>query len=221
MDMRTEVLEAFAFRHACKEFQEGAVIPEGDFAAILDAARLSPSSFGFEPWSILVAQDMALREKLLPVCWGAQKQLPTASHFCILLARRAADLMPGSDYLRGIMRDIQHLPEEVMRAKAERVENYLKNDIQIWGDNAAIFDWACRQTYIALGNMMTAAALMKIDSCPIEGFVRDSVEAVLIKEGVLDTDRFGVSCMVAFGYRKLAPKPKTRRDAGSVIRWVR
>jgi Nitroreductase len=217
---RTDILEAFAFRHACKEFRAGTRIPDEDFAVILEAARLSPSSFGFEPWSILIVQDMTLREKLMPISWGAQKQLPTASHFCVMIARRAADLKPDSGYIHGIMQDVQHLPEEVMRAKIQRVENYLRNDIKIWDSDAAMFDWACRQAYIALGNMMTAAALLKIDSCPIEGFERDNVETVLEKEGVLDKDKFGVCCMVAFGYRKEEPRPKTRRPAGSVFRWI-
>ncbi len=218
-NIRTGILEALAFRHACKEFNREK-IPGEDFEVILEAGRLSPSSFGFEPWSILVLQDMALREKLLPVCWGARKQLPTASHFCILLARRASALAPGSGYLQGIMRDVQQLPEEQIHAKAARVENYFKNDIKIWGNGAAMFDWACRQTYIALGNMMTAAAFLKIDSCPIEGFVRDSVEEMLEREGIFDRKEFGVSCMVAFGYRSREPKPKTRREAASVIRWI-
>jgi nitroreductase len=219
-DLKTGILEAFAFRHACKEFKEGALIPQEDFAVIMEAARLSPSSFGFEPWSILVLQNMVLREKLRPVCWGAQKQLPTASHFCILFARRAGELKPGSGYLQDVMRNVQQLPEDVMRAKAERVEDYMKNDIKIWGNEAAMFDWACRQTYIALGNMMTAAAFLKIDSCPIEGFERDSVETILEKEGVLARDKFGVSCMVAFGYRANAPRPKTRRAQDSVFHWI-
>ncbi|MEI6100646.1 MAG: NAD(P)H-dependent oxidoreductase [Eubacteriales bacterium] len=218
-ETRETIREAFAFRHACKEFDE-VLIPQEDFAVIMEAARLSPSSFGFEPWSVLVVQDKSLREKLLPVSWGAQKQLPTASHFCILLARRCHDLQPDSDYLQRIIQNVQQLPEEMQQAKKARYENFLKNDIKIWGNDAALFEWACRQTYILLGNMMTAAAFLKIDSCPIEGFDRDLVEKILSGEGVLNKDKFGVSCMVAFGYRKKDPRTKTRRDIASVFNWI-
>lgn len=72
MDKKT-VLDAFMFRHACKEFDPDAKIPEEDFLFILEAARLSPSSFGFEPWKFQVVQDMTLRGKLLPHTWGGRK----------------------------------------------------------------------------------------------------------------------------------------------------
>lgn len=52
-----------------------------DFAFLLEVGRLSPSSFGFEPWKFVILQDQAIRQRLLPVAWGAQRQLPTASHF--------------------------------------------------------------------------------------------------------------------------------------------
>ena len=81
-----QFLEAMRFRHACKEFDSSRRIPETEFEAILEAGRLSPSSFGFEPWKFLVVQSMSLREKMRDVCWGGQGQLPTASHVVVLLS---------------------------------------------------------------------------------------------------------------------------------------
>ena len=104
-----EILDAYHFRHACKVFDPEKKIPEDTFETILETGRLSPSSFGFEPWKFLVVQDPTLREKLLPVTWGAQKMLPTASHYLIILARKRPDLIWSSDYITHMMRDIHHL----------------------------------------------------------------------------------------------------------------
>ena len=216
-EIRKRIMETINFRHACKEFKEGCTIPEEDFAVIMEAARLSPSSFGFEPWKMLIVQDMPLREKIRAVAWGAQKQLPTASHFLILLARKRNELLPDSPYLSEIMQDVQHLSGEKYGAKKARVETFLKKDFKIWQGEEAMFWWASRQTYIALSNMMTAAAWMKIDSCPIEGFDRDRVEQILEEEGVLDREKFGVCCMAAFGYRKNEQGQKLRRDLSRVF----
>ncbi len=103
---RKEIIEAFNFRHACKIFDRDKKISDEDFNTILEVARLSPSSFGFEPWRFIVVQDMNLREKLLPVTWGAQNILPTASHYVIILARKKPTLLYNSDYITHMMYDI-------------------------------------------------------------------------------------------------------------------
>lgn len=80
-----------------------------------------------------------------------------------------------------------------------------------------IFDWAGKQTYIALGNMMTAAALIGIDSCPIEGFNREDVDRVLDSKGLLENGKYGISYMVAFGYRINQPREKTRQPLEAIV----
>ena len=69
-----------------------------------------------------------------------------------------------------------------------------------------VFDWACKQVYIAMGNMITSAAMIGIDSCPIEGYNKDEAEKILENAGILDKSKFGIACMVAFGYRLNEPK---------------
>lgn len=217
---KEQLLAAFNFRFACKEFDPARKIPRENFTAILEAGRLSPSSFGFEPWEFIVVQNMATREKIRAVSWGAQKQLPTASHFIVLLARKAADLRTDADYLKSIMSEVQKDPADVVERRLVRVKSFQENDFHLDNDRA-FFDWACKQTYIALGNMMTAAAFIGIDSCPIEGFNREKLETILSKEKILDSRHFGVACMVAFGYRLDEPtEEKTRRPTGDVIRWI-
>lgn len=217
---KEEILNAFRFRHACKEFDSSKKISEDDFNFILETGRLSPSSFGFEPWKFLVLQNEAIREKLREVTWGAQKQLPTASHFVIILAKKQSEMIYNSAYISNFMNDVQHLPKDVMEGKKKTFENFQRNDFKLLESDRNLFDWSSKQTYITLGNMMTSAAEIGIDSCPIEGFDIEKVETILEKEGILDREKFGVSVMVAFGYRKNEPREKTRGSINKVTEWI-
>lgn len=215
------ILQAFQFRHACKEFHADRKISAADFEFILETARLSPSSFGFEPWRFIIVQKPELRQKLLPVTWGAQKTLPTASHFIIVLARKSAGMLPEADYIQYMMKEVQQLPGEAVAGKRERYRLFLEEDFDLLGNDRLMFEWASRQTYIAAANMMTAAAQIGIDSCPIEGFGKEQVEELLAKEGLLDGNQFGVSCMLAFGYRAKEPaRPKTRQSLDQITVWA-
>ena len=219
--MTDMLMKAWHFRHACKEFDPKKKISDADFHTILEGGRLSPSSFGFEPWQFLVVQNHGLREKIRAVSWGAQRQLPTASHFVVIMARKPAELDPDSPYIQDtIMRDTQHLSEDISGPRTEKYREFLDKDFALTGNERAGFEWAARQCYIALGNMMTAAALLGVDSCPIEGFPKTDLEDVLAREDLLDTARWGVACMVAFGYRVREPRAKTRRPEEAVVRWV-
>ncbi|WP_309119043.1 NAD(P)H-dependent oxidoreductase [Paenibacillus sp.] len=217
---KQDVLDAFRFRHACKEFDPERRVSDEDFAYILETGRLSPSSFGFEPWKFVVLQNAELRSRLLPVTWGGQKSIPTASHLLLLLTRTRNNFLPDSTYIARLKKDIQKMPEEMFPGFQERLRAFLTSDFKLLDNERAMFEWASRQTYIALGNMMTAAALQEIDSCPIEGFDKDAVEGILREAGILEGDAFGLSCMVAFGYRVREPREKTRRCVEEVVQWV-
>lgn len=217
MDIKEQILTAFNFRHACKEFDPVRKISDEDFNVILEVGRLSPSSFGLEPWKFVIVQNVELREKISPVCWGGQKQLATASHYLILLARSGDDMRYNSDYITSIMSDLQKSPPDILLSRQKRLKQFQEQDFHI-EDDLALFNWACRQVYIVLGNMMTTAAMMGIDSCPIEGFDLEKVEDILSKEGVLEKKHFGVACMVVFGYRVSDPKRmKTRHPLNEVV----
>ena len=219
-EKREEILKAHTFRRAIKEFEIDQKISDEDFNFILEIGRMSPSSFGWEPWKFLVVQNMAIREKLMEPSWGAQRQLPSASHFVVLLARKAADMRPGSDYLSYISKEVDHLPEEAEKVKLDFFNKFQQNEFDLT-DDRKLFDWAGKQVYIALANMMTAAAEIGIDSCPIEGFDQKKVEEILAEEGLVDTDHLGVAAMVAFGYRKEdSPFPQTRQPIEKVVEWV-
>ncbi|MFJ8528140.1 NAD(P)H-dependent oxidoreductase [Bacillus sp. NPDC094106] len=219
---KEEILKAYHFRHACKEFDVNKKISDEDFHFILETGRLSPSSFGFEPWKFVVIQNQELRNKLLPVAWGAQKQLPTASHFIVILARKKEEMLYNSSYISNFMENIQQLPEEVVTMKRGFYKEFQESDFQLLESDRAMFDWASKQTYIALGNMMTAAAQIGIDSCPIEGFHQEKVTTILKEEGIISDDTFGISVLAAFGYRVEEPKHnKTRQTMDKVVKWIK
>lgn len=220
MIAKDDILAAFNFRHACKTFDPAKKIGDADFNLILETGRLSPSSFGFEPWRFVVIQDPALREALKATVWGGQGQLPTASHVVAILCHKGG-MRFDSEHIRHMMVDIQKLPEDKVAMKSERYRKFQESDFKLMESPRAMFDWACKQAYIALGNMMTSAALIGIDSCPIEGYDVAATEAALAGAGVLDTEKFGLAVMVAFGYR-INPQPaKTRQSMEEVVSWVK
>ena len=214
-----EIIDAYNFRHACKVFDKDKKISEENFSTILQTARLSPSSFGFEPWKFLVVQNMDLRKKLLPITWGAQGTLPTASHFVLILARKQNSMRFDSDYILHMMKDVHKLDDDVITQRKAMYENFQKNDFNLLENERNTFDWACKQTYIALGNMMSSAAMLGIDSCPIEGFKAQEMQTILCEEFGVDTKEFALSAMVAFGYRVNKPNVKTRQDIDDIVKW--
>ena len=216
---KEEVLEAFQFRHATKEFDATKHLSDDEINFILKTAHLSPSSFGFEPWHFVVVQDKELREALKPLAWGAPLKLDTASHFILGLSMKSPMTKWDSEYINHMMKDVKQLPEDVIEMYSKFYREFQERDFNLDTDKK-LFDWASKQTYIALGNMMTAAALVGIDSCPIEGFHQEKIEKLLQDKFNVDTTKYGLSYMVAFGYRKEEPaRAKSRRDFNSIISW--
>lgn len=220
--MENKFLEAMKFRHATKEYDSNKKISDEDFNEILNYGILSPSSFGFEPWKFVVVQNEELREKLKVFSWGAQGTLPTASHFVIILARKVKGMRYDSEYIKHMMNDVKKLPDDVQEVYRGFYEKFQKEDFNLLENDRAIFDWSCKQTYLSLANMMTGAAYMGIDSCPMEGFDLNLTEKFLEDELGIDTEEFGASVMVSFGYRKDAPKhEKIRQSVDTVTSWFK
>lgn len=216
-----QIKEVFLARHACKAFAPNRAINDDDFRAILESARLSPSSFGFEPWRFVVLRDKNIKKAIFDVTWGGQDALENASEFVLILARKMCDTTPHSAYLTGIMRDTHKLDDKSREARTQFYEMFQREHFCNLGDSRKMFDWACKQCYIALGNMLTTAALLGLDSLPIECFNREGVESILAKHNALDREHFGVAVMAAFGYRLNAPKhTKTRQEFSEVVKFI-
>ncbi len=216
---KNDALAVFQFRHACKKFRADKKISDDDFAFILEAGRLSPSSFGFEPWRFVVIQNPELRAKMMNVVWGSQGHLPTASHYVAILCRKD-DMRHDSSFIDHLMRDVQHLPEDRIELKRERFKQFQEKDLKLLESPRTLFDWASKQAYIALGNMMTAAAMIGIDSCAVEGYDLEATENLLADAGVLDKEKFGLAVMAAFGYRADPQPAKVRQPMEDITTWV-
>ncbi len=217
---KEDILEFLNFRHACKIFDKNKKISDDDFNTILESARLSPSSFGFEPWKFYVIEDMALREKMLPFVWGAQNTLTTASKYVVILARKKPSLLYNSQYISHMLYDVHHIPRDKAEARREKYKKFQEEDFKLLDDDRYIFDWASKQTYIALANMMSVAAMLKIDSCAIEGFNMEETNDFLAKELGYDKKEFGLSVMVAFGYRLKEQPKKTRQALKDIVEYI-
>lgn len=215
---KQQVLDAFHFRAATRAYDPSKKISEDDFNYILELARLSPSSVGSEPWQLLVIQNSALRQALKPVSWGMATQVDDASHLVVLLAKKNARY--DSDFFREVMARRGLEGDKAEQALA-RYQQFQSQDAQVLESERALFDWTSKQTYIALANMMTGAALIGIDSCPIEGFNHVEVNRILAEAGLFDPAEWGVSVMVTFGYRAKEPRPKLRKSLEEIVRWAK
>lgn len=210
---REEVVALQHQRYATKKFDPARRISDEDWAALVEVGRLAPSSLGFEPWKMLLLNNEEMKQDLKSMAWGAVSMLDGASHFVIYLARKGVNY--ETPYIEKLMQEVRHRSYDPDSAYAHRIKSFQESDAKL-NDERSLFDWASKQTYIQMANMMNAAALMGMDSCPIEGFDKDKVEAYLEEKGVLDTSEFGVSVMCAFGYRDEDIKPKVRWNTVSI-----
>ena len=196
--------EALQKRYACKLFDPSYHLAKEQVEKILEYGRLSPSSFGMEPWRFIVVEDQKHKEALQPLCWN-QPQITTCSHLVIILADKAS--VQDEEYIEAMFAR-RGLDKEATAAYIQRYKEFLaKQDISCWVQ---------KQCYIAAANMMTGASEEGIDSCPIEGFEKERVEEYL----KLDTTKLEVALLIAFGKcAKEAPK-KHRLSLERLVRWL-
>jgi len=209
--LKNDFTKAMQFRHACKLFDETKQIPDETMRYILEAGRTSPSSFGMEPWKFLVIRNEEMKAKLRPLCWN-QPQITTCSDLVVILAAiesvRPQSGIPEKRFAR------RPLPQEQIDAYMDLYGNFLADT---FSTDEKTFCWTARQTYIALANMMTAAAYEQIDSCPIEGFEKENVEKLL----EVDSAKYQVAVMAAFGYRVNEQSEQLRLPFEEVVEFIK
>ena len=214
---KEDILAAFQRRAATRYYDGSRKISEEDMHFILELGRLSPSSVGSEPWRFVVVQNRALRDAIKPVGWGVANQLDDCSHLVVILAKKNARY--DSDFMREVLLR-RGFSGEQLEAGLARYKQFQVEDMRQAENAQTLFDWACKQTYIALANMMTGAAMIGIDSCPIEGFNYAAVNQIFADAGVLDAQEWGVAVMATFGYRAKEIAPKARKPFTEVVQWV-
>lgn len=209
--MNNAFSQAMDFRHACKVFDADKKIDDEQMQYILEAGRKSPSSFGMEAWKFLVITNEELKSKLRPLCWD-QVQITSCSHLVVILAGIDSVKVQSGEVEKRFKR--RQMPQESLDFYMDIYANHLK-DVLNSDDN--IYAWTAKQCYIALANMMTAAAYIGIDSCPIEGFEKEKVETVL----GLDTSKYQVAALVPFGYRLNEQSEQLRLPLEDIVSYIR
>jgi nitroreductase len=213
----SQLLEALNWRYATKAFDPSKKIPTETWKALEQTLILSPSSFGIQPYQFLVVENPALREQLLPHSWG-QRQIVDASHLVVFAARTTLSDVEIDRYLDRIV-EVRGVTREAL----EGLRRMMGASLTGPGNEARIPHWAALQSYIALGNFMTSAALLGIDTCPIEGFVPSEYDKLLgLKKG--GEQGFTSVVVAVVGYRssedKYASFAKVRLPAEELIKTV-
>lgn len=214
---REQLLALFNSRSSTRYYDPSKKISDEDFQCILECGRLSPSSVGSEPWKFLVIQNKALRDKIKPFSWGMMNQLDDCSHLVIILAKKNARY--DSAFFVDVMTR-KGLNAEQQQAALAKYKTLQENDMNLLESDRTLFDWCSKQTYIALANMLISASALGIDSCPIEGFHYEKMNACLAEEGLFDPQEYGVSVAATFGYRSRDITKKSRKALDEIVQWV-
>lgn len=205
-----EVTDALNWRYAVKAFDPSRTIPADTWQALEESLVLAPSSFGIQPWKFLVITSAEIRAELLEHSWR-QHQVVDCSHFVVL----AAPTNLGDediDRFADRTASVRNTPSESMDGFRKMVKGFVRNF-----DGQRRIDWAARQIYLALGQFMTSAALMGIDTCPMEGFSPPDYDRVL---NLTEQNLTAIVCCCA-GYRtdddKYASLAKVRYEREDVL----
>ncbi|UII80520.1 NAD(P)H-dependent oxidoreductase [Flagellimonas sp. CMM7] len=184
------VLENRTWRYATKKFDSTKKVSDNDLEVLLEATRLSASSYGLQPYHVFVITDQKIREQLRPVSWG-QSQITDASHLIVFanITDFGEELM--DDYVNNVS-TTRNIPSEGLKGYGDFMKSKL---LDLPADTKSV--WTARQAYIAFSNMMQAASELKIDTCPMEGFESEAYNEIL----GLSEKNLNASVVLAVGYR--------------------
>ena len=206
-----ELLTQLRWRYATKRFDATKAIPADTWSALEQALLLAPSSFGLQPWKFVVVTTPAVKQQLRAASWG-QAQVTDASHYVVFAGLRTTTEADVDRFLQ-CQSQVRGTPLESLAGYRKVLVDFLAKG---WAskDLAA---WNARQGYIALGQFMTAAAMLGVDTCPMEGIDMAAYDRIL----GLDGSRYTTLCGCAAGYRaaddKYATAAKVRFPLGEVI----
>lgn len=205
-----ELLQQLTWRYATKKFDPTKSIPEEAITALTSSLVLTPSSFGLQPWHFLIIRDPSIREELLPNSWG-QAQVTECSHFVVLAAKSETTEADIDNFLDRTVA-VRGGQIDQLNPYRDMMIGFTKNM-----DEAERLQWAKLQTYIALGQLMTCAAVLGIDACPMEGINPAEYDRIL----KLPEKGYTTSVACALGYRadddKYSSAPKVRFEEDEVV----
>jgi nitroreductase len=158
-----KLIESLEWRYATKKFDAAKKIDKKTWSVLEHALILSPSSYGLQPWKFIIVEDQALKDKLRTFSWN-QSQVSDCSHLVVFAIKEKIDAEHIDQFI--------HQTAKVRGLDAASMDGYKKmmiGDLVTGARSHGAAEWAARQTYIALGNFMTAAAVIGVDTCPLEG----------------------------------------------------
>lgn len=206
-----DLLQQLNWRYATKRFDPNRKLAPEVWSALEQALVLAPSSFGLQPWKFLVVETPALRAQLRAASWG-QSQVTDASHYVVVTGLRTTTVEDVDRYLHH-QAQVRQQPLEVLAGYRQVIVDFLAKG---WA-SADLGAWNARQSYIALGQLMTAAAMLGVDTCPMEGIDMAAYDRLLGLGG----SRHQTLCGCAVGYRaaddKYAAATKVRFPLDQVV----
>lgn len=211
MNTPDQLRERLQWRYAVKSFDKSKKVPNDVWTALEESLLLAPSSFGLQPWKFIEVTDKNLREQLKAASWN-QGQVVDADRYVVFTTLRT---MIDDDVDRLMQRtsEVRGTPIEAMKGYRDVIADFITTG---WAAKD-LFAWNARQTYIALGQFMTAAAALGVDTCPMEGIDMNGYDELL----ELKDTRYATLCACAVGYRsaddKYAAAPKVRYKLDEVI----
>jgi nitroreductase len=203
------LLTQLEWRYATKRFDSSKKIAADTWAALESSLVLSPSSFGLQPWRFLVVNDKPTREKLMPLSWN-QSQIVDASHMVVLAAKKDLSKEDVQRYVKRIA-EVRGVSESDIAGYRDMMVGFVE------GTKGTINEWAAKQVYIAMGVLLTSAALLGIDACPMEGIDPAKYDEIL----GLPKDGYRTLAVVTLGYRhgedSYAGAKKVRYNPGEIV----
>lgn len=183
-------LENLNWRYATKRYNESKKVSNEDLTDLKEALRLSASSYGMQPYKIFVIEDEEIRQKLRKESWD-QPQITESSQLFVFASYQEVTQKHLNDYITNISK-IRNIAEEDLGELKAAIQN---TTLQLSKEQQAI--WSAKQAYIALGNLLSAAAEFRIDASPMEGFSAEGYDKILkLNEKGLTT-----AVIAAVGYR--------------------
>ncbi len=180
------LIDKLNWRYATKRMN-GTKVPQEKVDRILEAIRLSPTSYGFQAFKVFVIEDEALKEQIFNAAYQ-QPQIKEASHLLVFAAVKNVDAQQADDYIELIATTRGKTVESLsgMRSMFDGLVSAENN-----------FAWTSRQTYIALGFGLVAAAVEEVDATPMEGFNNETLDKIL----GLSEQNLGSVTIMTLGYR--------------------
>ncbi len=206
-----QVLSQLQWRYAVKKFDPSKKIPADAWDVLEQSLILTPSSFGLQPWKFFVVNNPELRQELLANSWN-QAQVVEASHLVVLAIKKDMGDAEVDRYIQD-MSDKRNVPIDGLAGLNKMIKGFMANPDKGFTTD----EWAIRQVYIAIGQFMTSAAMLGIDTCPMEGFNPAKYDEIL----GLTAQGYASVLVCPAGYRaaddKYAVMPKVRYDRSEVI----